>query len=207
MFPFFNKDFFKSMLDGQKELEMKAPNGAVYRFSTNTIDEKTFASYRNKLEEAAKNKDQTAFDQTWDELTAKNPLKLNIENEFKEFHDNVQQFFQETSPFFNKNDFPLLNDPFFAEPKTLSEESINKQIGQYQQKIEELQNKKNNMDTEKRKLQIKEEITNKKNSIDAKLDEFAKNLDNDEMKKKLTDEMTKLNQEMKQLENELQNLS
>lgn len=207
MFPFFNKDFFKSMLDGQKELEMKAPNGAVYRFSTNTIDEKTFKSFRNKLEEAAKNKDQTAFDQTWNELTAKNQLKLNIENEFKEFHDNVQQFFQETSPFFNKNDFSLLNDPFFAEPKTLSEESINNQIGQYQQKIEELQNKKNNMDTEKRKLQIKEEITNKKNSIDAKLDEFAKNLDNDEMKKKLTDEMTKLNQEMKQLENELQNLS
>ena len=62
------------------------------------------------------------------------------------------------------------------------------------------------MDTEKRKLQIKEEITNKKNSIDAKLDEFAKNLDNDEMKKKLTDEMTNLNEEIKQLENELQNL-
>ena len=63
------------------------------------------------------------------------------------------------------------------------------------------------MDTEKIKLQIKEEITNKKNSIDAKLDEFAKNLDNDEMKKKLTDEMTNLNEEIKQLENELQNLS
>ena len=62
------------------------------------------------------------------------------------------------------------------------------------------------MDTEKRKLQMKEEITNKKNSIDAKLDEFAKNLDNDEMKKKLTDEMTNLNEEIKQLENELQNL-
>lgn len=206
MFPFFNKDLFKSMMDGQKELEMKAPNGAVYRFSTNAIDKKTFDSFRSKLEEAAKNKDQTAFDQAWSELTAKNQLKPNIETELKKFHDNVHQFFQETSPFFNKSDFPLLNNPFFIEPKTLSEESIDKQIGQYQQKIEELQNKKNNMDTEKRKLQIKEEITNKKNSIDAKLDEFAKNLDNDEMKKKLTDEMTKLNEEMKQLENELQNL-
>lgn len=206
MFPFFNKDLFKSMMDGQKELEMKAPNGAVYRFSTNAIDKKTFDSFQSKLEEAAKNKDQTAFDQAWSELTAKNQLKPNIETELKKFHDNVHQFFQETSPFFNKSDFPLLNNPFFIEPKTLSEESIDKQIGQYQQKIEELQNKKNNMDTEKRKLQIKEEITNKKNSIDAKLDEFAKNLDNDEMKKKLTDEMTKLNEEMKQLENELQNL-
>ncbi len=194
------------MLDGQKELEMKAPNGAVYRFSTNAIDEKTFDRFRNRLEEATKSKDQTAFDQTWNELTAKNQLKPNIETEFKKFHDNVQQFFQETSPFFNKSDFSLLNDPFFTEAKALSEESINKQIEQHQQKIEELQNKKNNMDTEKRKLQMKEELTNRKNSIDAKLDEFAKNLDNDEMKKKLTDEMTNLNEEIKQLENELQNL-
>jgi predicted nucleic acid-binding Zn-ribbon protein len=207
MFPFLNKDFFKSMLDGQRELEMKAPNGAVYRFSTNAIDEKTFDSYRKKLEEAAKNNDQNTFDQTWNEFTAKNGLTQNIETEMKKFHDDVQQFFQETSPFFNKNNFSLLNDPFFSEPKSLSEEAINKQIEHHQQKIEELQNKKNNMDTEKRKLQLKEEIKNKKNSIDVKLDEFAKNLDNDEMKKKLTEEMTNLNAEIKQLENELQQLS
>ena len=37
-----------------------------------------------------------------------------------------EQFFQETGPFFNKGDFSLLNDPFFAEPKTLTEESIDK---------------------------------------------------------------------------------
>ena len=207
MFPFFNKDFFKSVLDGQKELEMKAPNGAVYRFSTNAIDEQTFNSFRNKLEEAAKNKDQNTFDQTWKELTAKNELIPSIETEFKNFHDHVQHFFQETGPIFNKGDFSLLNDPFFAEPKTITEESINKQIEQHRQKIEELQNKKNNMDTEKRKLQLKEEINNKKNSIDVKLDEFAKNLDNDEMKKKLTEEMTSLNEEIKKLENELQKLS
>lgn len=206
MFPFFNKDFFKYMLDGQKELEMKAPNGAVYRFSTNAIDEKTLDSFRKKLEEAAKNNDQTTFDQTWTELTAKNQWMPNIETEIKRFHDGVQQFFQDTIPFFGNSNFSLLKDPFFTEPKTLTEESIDKQIEQYQQKIEELENKKNNMDIEKRKLQINEEITNKKNSIDAKLDEFAKNLDNDEMKKKLTDEMTMLNKEIKQLENELNNL-
>lgn len=194
------------MLNGQKELEIKAPNSGVYRFSTNALDDKTFKSFQNKLEEAAKNKDQAAFDQAWNELTTNNQLIPNIETEFKKFHDNIQQFFQETSPFFNKNDFSLLNDPFFAEPKTLSEEAINKQIEQHQHKIEELQNKKNNMDTEKRKLQLKEELLKKKNMIDAKLDEFAKNLDNDELKKKLTDEMTALNEEMKQLENELQNL-
>lgn len=206
MFPFFNKDFFKSMLDGQMELEMKAPNGTLYRFSTNAIDEKTFNSIREKLEEAAKTNDQAAFDQAWKELTAKNQLKPDIEYEFKKFHDDVRKFFQETTPLFSKFDFPLLKDPFFAEPKTLTEESIDKQIAQYQQKIEDLQNKKIHIDTEKRKLQIKEEIQNKKNSIDEKLGEFAMNLDNDEWKKKLTDEMTKLNAEIKQLERELQSL-
>lgn len=207
MFPFFNKDFFKSMLDGQKELEMKAPNGTLYRFSTNAIDDKTFDSIRKKLEEAAKNNDQAAFDQAWKELTAQNRLAPDIENEFRKFHDDVRKFFQETTPFFSKFDFPMLKDPFFTEPKALTEESIDKQIAQYQQKIEELQNKKEHIDTEKRKLQIKEEIQNKKNKIDEKLDEFAKNLDNDELKKKLTDEMTQLNKELKQLEKEFQNLS
>lgn len=207
MFPFFNKDFFKSVLNGQKELEMKAPNGAVYRFSTNVIDDKAFNDFRKKLEEAAQNNDQAAFDQAWNEFTAKNQLMPNIESEWKKFHDGIEQFFQETSPFFNKGHFPFLNDPFFAEPKMLTEESLDKQIEQYQEKIEELQNKKNNMDVEKRKLKLKEEITNKKKSIDAKLDEFGKNLDNDEMKKKLMEEMTNLNAEIKQLENDLQNIS
>ncbi|MBB6444142.1 hypothetical protein [Bacillus benzoevorans] len=207
MFPFFNKDFFKSMLNGQKELELKAPNGAVYRFSTNAIDDKTFDDFRKKLEEAAKNNDQAAFEQIWNEFAAQNQLIPNIESEFKKFHQGIEQFFQETTPFFGKSQFSLLNEPFFSEPKALTEESIDKHIEHYQQKIEELQNKKNNMDVEKRKLQIKEEILAKKKNIDAKLDEFAKNLDHDEMKKKLTEEMTSLNEEIKQLENELQNLS
>mgnify|MGYP000902514623 CR=1 FL=1 len=207
MFPFLNKDFFKSMLNDQKELELKAPNGAVYRFSTNAVDDKTFNDFREKLAEAAKNNDQAAFEQTWNELTAQNQLMPNIESEFKKLHNQVEQLFQETSPLFNKRPFSLLTDPFFAEPKALTEESIDNTIEQYQQKIDELQNKKNNMDVENRKLQMKEEIAQKKNRIDAKLDEFAKNLDNDDMKKKLTEEMTKLNEEMKQLENELQKLS
>lgn len=207
MFPFFNKDFFKSVLNGQKELEMKAPNGTVYHFVTNAIDDKTFDSYREKLEEAIKNNDQNAFDAVWNDLTAQNQLMPNIESELKKFHDSIEQFFQETVPFFNTNNFPLLNTPFFNEPKTLSEETIDKQIEHFQQKIEELQHKKNNMDLEKRKLQIKEAIANKKKAIDEKLDVFAKNLDNEEMKKQLTDEMTKLNEEMKQLEKELQDLS
>lgn len=206
IFPFFNKDFFKSMLNGQKELEMKAPNGAVYRFSTNAIDDKTFAEFHKRLEEAVKNNDQAAFEQAWNELTAQNQWMPNIESEMKRFHDSIQQFFQETRPFF-PNHFSLFQEPLFSEPKALTEESIDQQIEHYKQKIEELENKKKNMDVEKRKLQLKEEIANKKKSIDAKLDEFAKNLDNEDMKKKLTEEMTKLNAEMKQLEQELENLS
>lgn len=203
------------MLDGQKELEMKAPNGAVYRFSTNAIDDKTFNQFKNKLEDAAKNKNQAAFDQVWKELTGSKSLMTNMEEEFNRMQNRMQQIFQETSPFF-KGQFSLLNNPIFSEPKALSEpntqtdqseEAINKQIQKYQQKIEELQKKKNAIDSEKRKLQINEEINNKKTLMDTKLDEFAKNLDNDNMKKKLTEEMTKLNAEIKQLETELQNLN
>ncbi len=207
MFPFFNKDFFKSVFDGQKTLEMKAPNGAIYRFTTNSIDDETFDKFRKKLEEAVKNNDQAAFDKAWNELTEQNQLIPNIESEFKKFHDYVQQFFEETTPLFKKTEFPLLTDSFFSRPKTLTEESIDKQIEHYRKKIEELENIKKNMNTEKRKLEIKDEIAKKKKLLDAKLDEFAKNLDNDQMKKQLTDEMTKINNEIKQLEKELENLS
>ncbi|CAM5217033.1 putative protein OS=Ureibacillus acetophenoni OX=614649 GN=SAMN05877842_10892 PE=4 SV=1 [Ureibacillus acetophenoni] len=204
----FNTNFFKSMFDGQRVLEMKAPNGAVYRFATNTIDEKTLNDFRYKLEEATKNNDQNAFDQTWNELTGDVRLSLDFEGDFKQLQNQVLQLFNR-NPFFSNSNFPLLIDPFFsqAETKSIPEElSIDQQIEQYQQKIEELQKQKNNINKENRKQQILDEIANKKNNIDAKLDEFAKNLDNEEMKKKLTDEMTKLNEEIKQLENELQSL-
>lgn len=206
MFPFFNKDFFKSMIGNQKQLEMKAPNGAIYRFATNTMDDKTFDEFRRRLEDAVKRNDQAAFDQAWNELTSHNQLLPNIEMEFKRLHDNIERFFQETSSLFDGFDFPKLTSPFRLERESLTEETIDKQIEYYRQKIKELENKKAHIDTEKRKLQLQEEIRSKKNLLDAKLDEFAKNLDNDEMKKKLTDEMTKLNEEIKQLEKELSNL-
>lgn len=202
---FFNTNFFKSMFEGQRVLEMKAPNGAVYHYSTNTIDEKTFNDFQHKLEEATKNNDQNAFDQTWMELTGGVRFPSNIETEFKQLQDYVQQLFNR-SPFFSNNNIPLLIDPIFSESNSLPEESIDQQIKQYQRKIEELQNKKNNLNTENKKQQIQKEIANKKNSLDIKLDEFAKNLDNEEMKKNLTDEMTKLNEEIKQLENEMRSL-
>lgn len=206
MFPFFNKDFFKSMLENQKELEMKAPNGAIYRFSTNSMDDKTFDQFRRKLEEAVKNNDQEAFDKAWNEFTGKSQLLPNIETEIKKFHSDMQKFFQETSSLFKNFDFPMLSSPFFSERQALTEESIDRQIEHYQRKIEELQNKKTHIDKEKKKLEIQEKIKEKKDSLDAKLDEFAKNLDNDKMKKRLTDEMTKLNEEIKQLEKELEKL-
>lgn len=204
MFPFFNKDFWKSMMEGQKELEMKAPNGAIYRFTTNAMDDKTFNKYRMKLEEAVKNKDQTLFDQTWEELTTANQLKTDIENEFQKFSSEMQKFFAETSPLFNFS-IPLLND--FNERSFLSEEQIDKQIAHYEDKIKQLQSMKNNMDNERRKQELKSKIDENKRLLDEKLDEFSKNLDNEEMKKRLTDEMTQINQVIKQLESELQSLS
>ncbi|MEL4030188.1 hypothetical protein NST89_16800 [Caldifermentibacillus hisashii] len=63
------------------------------------------------------------------------------------------------------------------------------------------------MDNERRKLELKKKIEENKRILDEKLDEFSKNLDNEEMKKRLTDEMTQINQVIKQLESELQSLS
>jgi len=204
MFPFFNKDFLKSMMEGHKELEMKAPNGAIYRFTTNAMDDKTFNTYRMKLEEAVKNKDQTLFEKTWEELTTANQLKTDIENEFQKFSSEMHNFFAETSPLFNFS-IPMLND--FNEKSLLSEEQIDKQIAHYEEKIKKLQSMKGNMDNERRKLELKKKIEENKRILDEKLDEFSKNLDNEEMKKRLTDEMTQINQVIKQLESELQSLS
>ena len=102
MFPFFHKDFFKSSVGWSKRIRDESSKWCVYRFSTNAIDEETFNSFRNKLEEAAKNKDQNTFDQTWNELTAKNQLIPSIETEFKNFHDHVQQLFPRNRPFFQQ---------------------------------------------------------------------------------------------------------
>jgi predicted nuclease with TOPRIM domain len=99
----------------------------------------------------------------------------------------------------------MLND--FNERSFLSEEQIDKQIAHYEDKIKQLQSMKNNMDNEKRKLELKSKIDENKRLLDEKLDEFSKNLDNEEMKKRLTDEMTQINQVIKQLESELQSLS
>ncbi|SOC40625.1 hypothetical protein [Ureibacillus acetophenoni] len=206
MFPFFNKHFNNPMLNGQKILEIKAPNGGFYRFSTNVIDDKTFDVLRNKLEEAVKNNDQKAFDLAWNELTSNNKFISNFENELDKFHSSFQQLFQETNRFFNNRNSFLLDHPFFTEPKALTEQSIDQQIEHYQQKIDKLQNEKNNINLKNRKQQLQEDLANKKNRLDAKLEEFAKNLDNDQMKKKLTKEMTALNDEIKQLEKELKNL-
>lgn len=204
MFPFFNKDFFKSMLEGQKELEIKAPNGAIYRFATNAIDNKTFEKYKKKLEDAVKNNDQTSFDKAWHDMTTNNQFKIDFENELQKFRDELQDFFAETSPFFNLPT-PLLTD--VPNRSILSEDQIDKQIAHYEDKIKQLQSMKNNMDIEKKKLELRNQIDQNKQLLDQKLEEFSKNLDNDKMKKKLTDEMTELNHVIKKLESELDSLS
>lgn len=203
VFPFFNKDFFKPMIDGQKELEMKAPNGAIYKFSTNTLDEKTFEEFRRKLEEATKNKDQQKFDEIWNQMTSQNQLKPSIEQEFRKLHEEMQKFFQETSSLFG-NRPTLFNN--FIEPQLLTESSIDKQIEEYKQKIEELEHKKRNINKEQEKAQLKAEISKYKQLLDEKLVQFGKNLDNEEMKKKLSDEMTEINKKIKDMENKLKNL-
>lgn len=204
MFPFFNKDFFKPMIAGQKELEIKAPNGAVYKFSTNTLDDKAFEEYRRKLEEAVKSNNQQKFDEVWNEMTSQNQLRPSIEQEFRKFHDEMQKFFQETSSLFG-NRPSLFNN--LLEPQLLTESSIDKQIEQYKQKIKELEHRKRNINKEQEKAQLQAEISKNKQLLDEKLNQFAKNLDNEEMKKKLSDEMTKVNRKIKELESKLNSIN
>lgn len=203
MFPFFNKDFFKPMIADQKQLEIKAPNGAVYKFSTNTLDDKAFEEYRRKLEEAVKSNNQQKFDEVWNEMTSQNQLRPSIEQEFRKFHDEMQKFFQETSSLFG-NRPSLFNN--LLEPQLLTESSIDKQIEQYKQKIKELEHRKRNINKEQEKAQLQAEISKNKQLLDEKLDQFAKNLDNEEMKKKLSDEMTKINRKIKELESKLNSI-
>lgn len=203
MFPFFNKDFFKPMIADQKQLEIKAPNGAVYKFSTNTLNDKAFEEYKRKLEEAVKNNNQQKFDEVWNEMTSQNQLRPSIEQEFRKFHDEMQKFFQETSSLFG-NRPSLFNN--LLEPQLLTESSIDKQIEQYKQKIKELEHKKRNINKEQEKAQLQAEISKNKQLLDEKLNQFAKNLDNEEMKKKLSDEMTKINRKIKELESKLNSI-
>lgn len=203
MFPFFNKDFFKPMIADQKQLEIKAPNGAVYKFSTNTLDDKAFEEYRRKLEEAVKSNNQQKFDEVWNEMTSQNQLRPSIEQEFRKFHDEMQKFFQETSSLFG-NRPSLFNN--LLEPQLLTESSIDKQIEQYKQKIKELEHRKRNINKEQEKAQLQAEISKNKQLLDEKLNQFAKNLDNEEMKKKLSDEMTKINRKIKELESKLNSI-
>ena len=79
----------------------------------------------------------------------------------------MQKFFQETSSLFG-NRPTLFNN--FIEPQLLTESSIDKQIEEYKQKIEELEHKKRNINKEQEKAQLKAEISKYKQLLDEKLD-------------------------------------
>ena len=203
MFPFFNKNFFQLMLGQQRTLEVKAPNGAMYRYTTNTIDEKTYNEYCEKLDEAVKNNNQEEFDKIWSSLTEANSFNLNFENEFKKLHSEMEKFFEETNSYF-KTGREFITDKFKTPP--VSHESIDEKIKKHEEKIEELKKLKNDVDIEKAKTELKGQISKLKIQLDEKLVEFSKNLENEEMKSKISVELTKINREIKSLEEKLKNM-
>lgn len=183
------------MLGEQHSVEVESPNGAVYRYTTNMLDEKSLNDYVQRLEEASKKKDQELFDSIWNELTKTNSLHLQFEDEFKKLHTEFEKFIGETD-FFSQ----------LKKPKPLSQESIDDKIKLYEAEIAKLQNMKENIDVEKKKADIEEKVRVLRAKLDEKLGEFSEHLDNEEKKKELSDELTEIHKEITKLEHHLKNL-
>ena len=178
------------MLGQQRVLEMKSPNGGIYRYVTNALDEKDFNDYQRQLEEAVKSNNQEEFDEIWNSLTNTNSIHRNIEQEFKHFHHEMGRLLEETSPFFKNRGYFLDRIKTFP----LNQDSIDDKIKRHQERIEELQKLKENVNEENRKNEVKNQIEQLQHKLNEKLDEFGKNLHDEEMKKKLTDELTEISQ-------------
>lgn len=202
MFSFFNKKFFNTPPGHQNTIEMKAPNGGIYRFSTNTMDQETFNKYAKQLEEATRNNDQESFDRIWNELQQQSGF-IDIHEEFSRLHQEMRSFLEDTSSFFSRRN-SLLSD-FFG-PKLLTSNAIDEQIKHHEQEIKRLQELKNNQSTLTRKEELRNEINMLKEKLDIKLQEYGKNLDNERMKKMINDELVEINRKIKQLEQEYNSL-
>lgn len=202
MFSFFNNKFSNSNANDQNTLEMKAPNGTVYRFSTNTMDQKTFNEYAKKLEQATRNNDQQQFEQIWNEMQNETGMNFNFDDEFKRMHEEMRAFIEDASSIFGNHRSLLSN----FEPRLLPAQSIDEQIKYHEQEMKRLEQLKNNQSEYDKKLKLREEIRGLKRQLDQKLKEYGENLDNERMKKKINDELTELNRKIKQLEQQYSSL-
>ncbi|MGO4888174.1 hypothetical protein ACJ2A9_10475 [Anaerobacillus sp. MEB173] len=200
MFPFFfNKNFLNSMMNNYQTFEMKAPNGSVYRFSSNSIDQETFNNYAKQLENATKNNDQEAFDQIWQQLKANSGVS-NLDKEFQRIHEEMNSFFEQMNPFLNHKQ-PL----HFHHPKLLTSETIDEKIKYHQEEIKRLQSMRTN-NSEKQRNLLEGKISKLRVRMDEKLKELSENLHDPAKKQQINDELTLIHREIKQLENEISSL-
>lgn len=205
MFSFFNRRFSdgKEGLKHQNTIEMRAPNGGIYRFSTNTMDNETFNQFAKRLEEATKKNNQEEFDKVWNELQNESGLSIDFDREFQRLHEQMRAFIEDASSVFGAHRSFLSN----FEPRLLLGDSIDDQIKYHEEEMKRLQQLKNNEEEYRKKMKIKEEIQALKRQMDQKLKEYGENLENEQMKKKINDELVEINRKIKQLENEYNSLS
>lgn len=189
----FNSGNIFSLFGGNpKVLKITSPNGGVYHYSTNTLDEKTFETYEIRLQEAVTQKDQVLFDQIWSELTTQqketpNPFDQDI---FKKLQGDIEKVFGDKKSPFGSGLFgsPLAN--FGSKDLTIDE--IDEKIHELQQLRDLLQANENKENAAKKvaelKVQLDEKLLTLSEVTDAK------------KKQQLTDELTALYKEIKELE-------
>lgn len=204
MFSFFNKKFSDSNKNEHNTLEMKAPNGAVYRFSTNTMDQKTFNDFAKKLEEASRKNDQEQFDKVWNEMQEESSLGIDFDKEFQRMHEQMRAFIEDASSVFGNHRSLLSN----FEPRAFLGvgDTIDDQIKYHEEEMKRLQQLKNENSQAAQKIKLEGEIRSLKAQLDAKLKKYGENLDNERVKKKINDELVELNRKIKQLEEQYSSL-
>lgn len=193
------KDLIKCLFVDYKEFEIRAPNGEIYRFSTNAMDEETFSAFRNSLVEAVRKNDQEAFERAWKDIRISIQAKRKAERKLEEFKNKLEKLF-------SKNDVPHKEadrGSTASEGKDMTEEDIDKQIQSYEEKIKQLKLLKIKKKKKKTKKEIQLEIQYYKQLIDQKLDLFSEHTGDEQMKKRLAEEMADLSNKVKELEKKL----
>lgn len=217
MFPFFNDDFFKTLLGEQKSFRIQAPNGGVYHFSTNLLDDRTFNSYKQKLKTSVENKDQVLFDQIWNEMQNSKPINSGMSFNLDQIQKEMENLFEDASEFFGKNGNPIqeflnaMNKQTNLNSKDSYKDeyenaSIDEKINQLEKELSSLRTIQSNNETRNKKEGLETLLSEKKSFLDQKLGELSENILDQKKKKEITDELTKILRDIETIENELRQL-
>lgn len=200
---FFNQNFLHAFLGEPKTIEVKAPNGTMYSFTTNTLDNKAFEEYTKQLEVATTANDQQKFDEIWQSLTKPTQPNSLFENGLLGKYEEWLKLAEEVNTL-AKGRQSLLHD-LFASRKP-SNEQIDAKIEQYEEKINKLKSLKENNAKEQEKANLQQEITLLRTKLHFKLTELVDALDDADKSNEINNELKVIHQEIKVLEDKLNNL-